>query len=105
MLMLQSRALSCVLFAVAGLARAADDDDAKYKHVALFSIDGLHASDIPKWLSAKPHGTIAQLLETGHWYSGALTSAPSDSFPGTVNLIAGAKPAQSGIWYDDAYGE
>src|ERR1700761_1456560 len=82
------------------------DDHAKvYKHVAFFSIDGLHSSDLPKWVAAKPQGTIAKLLETGCWYQGALTSAPSDSFPGTVNLVTGATPAVSGIWYDDAYGK
>ncbi|KAK4139131.1 type I phosphodiesterase [Dichotomopilus funicola] len=101
-LKLQSCAVSWVL--LAGLARA-DADDAKYKHVAFFSIDGLHASDVPKWVSAEPHGAIASLLKTGYWYAGALTSAPSDSFPGIVNLVSGAKPAQSGIWYDDGYGK
>lgn len=75
-----------------------------YKHVAFFSIDGMHSSDVPKWLAMKPQSTIAKLLETGYWYKGALTSAPSDSFPGTVNLVSGANPAVSGIWYDDAYG-
>ncbi|KAG8409094.1 hypothetical protein J3459_017797 [Metarhizium acridum] len=74
-----------------------------YKHVAFFSIDGMHSSDIEKWVASKPQGAIAKLLETGYWYKGALTSAPSDSFPGTVNLVAGADPALSGVWYDDAY--
>src|SRR5262249_23725074 len=84
------------------------NDDAQgrtYKHVAFFSVDGLHSSDLPKWVALKPHGTIPSLLESGYWYQGALASAPSDSFPGTVNLVAGATPAMSGIWYDDAYGE
>lgn len=76
-----------------------------YKHVAFFSIDGMHSSDIEKWVATKPQGAIAKLLETGYWYKGALTSAPSDSFPGTVNLVSGADPVLSGIWYDDAYGE
>jgi predicted AlkP superfamily pyrophosphatase or phosphodiesterase len=82
-----------------------DKNGKTYKHVALFSVDGLHSSDLPKWLAAKPKSTIASLLATGYWYSGALTSSPSDSFPGIVNLVAGATPAQSGIWYDDAYGQ
>lgn len=76
-----------------------------YKHVAFFSIDGMHSSDVAKWVAMKPQSTIAKLLNTGYWYKGALTSAPSDSFPGTVNLVSGADPAMSGIWYDDAYGE
>jgi predicted AlkP superfamily pyrophosphatase or phosphodiesterase len=82
-----------------------DDHGHVYKHAAFFSVDGLHASDIPKWVAMKPKGTIAKLLANGYWYQGALTAAPSDSFPGTINLVAGATPAISGIWYDDSYGK
>ena len=92
-------------FAQAGSDKDDDDYSRPYKHIAFFSVDGLHSSDLPKWVAMKPKGAIADLLESGYWYKGALTSAPSDSFPGTVNLVAGATPAMSGIWYDDAYGE
>lgn len=35
-----------------------------YKHVAFFSIDGMHSSDVAKWVAMKPHGTIAKLLDS-----------------------------------------
>jgi predicted AlkP superfamily pyrophosphatase or phosphodiesterase len=103
---LGSFSLAAALLSKLAWANDNDNDDhtKPYKHVALFSVDGLHSSDLPKWVAMKPKSTIASLLETGYWYQGALTSAPSDSFPGTVNLVAGATPAMSGIWYDDAYG-
>lgn len=77
--------------ALVGSAIANKDIDKVYKHVALFSIDGAHASDIPKWIAMSPNGAIASLVKTSFWYSGALSSAPSDSFPGIVNLIAGGE--------------
>ncbi|KAH8895317.1 type I phosphodiesterase/nucleotide pyrophosphatase [Thozetella sp. PMI_491] len=98
--MLTSLAIS---IAIAGLASANVDNDRIYKHVALFSIDGAHASDIPKWVAKSPHGAIAGLYNTSFYYSGALTSAPSDSFPGTVNLVTGGSPRTTGIWYDDTW--
>ena len=107
------RSLTIVIFSLFKLAYAGANDDNNghdahgriYKHIAFFSIDGMHSSDVSKWVTTKPHGTIAKLVETGYWYKGALTSAPSDSFPGIVNLVSGAAPAMSGIWYDDAYGK
>lgn len=108
---LDSFAVATVAIAKLAWASLDDDDDGHddhgrtHKHVAFFSIDGLHSSDLPKWVALKSQSTIAKLLETGYWYQGALTSAPSDSFPGTVNLVTGATPAMSGIWYDDAYGQ
>jgi predicted AlkP superfamily pyrophosphatase or phosphodiesterase len=61
----------------------------RFKHVALFSIDGMHSSDIEKWTKHAPSGAIASLFKTSYWYSHALCSAPSDSFPGLLNLITG----------------
>lgn len=74
-----------------------------YKHVAVFSIDGMHGSDIEKYIALRPQSTIAQLLETGYEYTDAFTSAPSDSFPGTLAQFTGASPKTTGVWYDDAY--
>ena len=74
-----------------------------FKHVAVFSIDGFHATDVEKYVVARPKSTIAQLLETGYEYTNAYTSEPSDSFPGTVAQFTGASPRTTGIFYDDTY--
>jgi hypothetical protein len=80
-----------VLAALFSQALGNADNDKVYKHVALLSIDGMHASDLPRWLSKSPKGAIASLYKHSYWYSGALTSGPSDSFPGTMNLVTGGK--------------
>lgn len=48
---------------------------ASYKHVLVFSVDGLHSNDIGKYLAIRPKSTIAQLLETGVEFTDAYTSA------------------------------
>jgi predicted AlkP superfamily pyrophosphatase or phosphodiesterase len=75
----------------------------QYKYVAVFSVDGLHGSDVTKYVAMRPKSTIAELLETGYEYTDAYTSAPSDSFPGTLNQFTGASPRTTGVWYDDTY--
>lgn len=85
---------------------AANDDKEKescYSHVAVFSIDGFHSSDIEKYVTLRKDSTIAKLLRTGYEYTNAYTSAPSDSFPGTLNQFTGASPRTTGVWYDDTY--
>lgn len=46
-----------------------------YKHVAAFSIDGFHSSDVDKYVALRPGSTIAKLLATGYEYTNAFTSA------------------------------
>ena len=75
----------------------------KYKHVAVFSIDGFHSSDVGKYVALRPESTIAQLLETGYEYTNAYTSSPSDSFPGIIAQFTGASPATTSVWYDDIW--
>ncbi len=103
---------SCVFLPLAILGAAAapttdndrkDNDHAEYRHVALFSVDGLHGSDVEKYVALRPKSTIAQLLETGYEYTNAFTAAPSDSFPGSLFQFTGASPKTTGVWYDDAY--
>ena len=74
-----------------------------YKHVAVFSIDGFHSSDVGKYVTLRPNSTLAQLLETGYEYTNTYTSAPSDSFPGTVAQFTGASPITTSVWYDDIW--
>lgn len=92
-----------VAFATLSLASAAAMRAGSYKHVAVFSADGLHASDLDKYVALRPNSNISTLLKTGYEYSGAYTSAPSDSFPGTVAQFTGATPRTTGVWYDDIW--
>lgn len=71
-----------------------------FKHVIAISIDGMHSSDVAKWLAIRPNGSIAGLVNTGMQYTDAWTSAPSDSFPGTLAQYTGAMPPTTGVWYD-----
>lgn len=45
------------------------DGDGVYKHVAVFSVDGLHSSDVEKYLNLRPNSTMARLLATGFEYT------------------------------------
>lgn len=97
---------SAVLAAAALSGRAVawnDEHDKVYKYVAAFSVDGLHSSDVTKYVTLRPTSNIAKLLETGYEYTDAYTSAPSDSFPGTLNFFTGASPRTTGVWYDDTW--
>lgn len=40
-----------------------------YKHVAMFSVDGLHPSDVEKYVALRPQSTIAKLLKTAYDYT------------------------------------
>lgn len=89
--------------ATLSLASAAPLKTGSYKHVAVFSVDGFHASDVDKYVALRPNSNISALLKSGYQYSGAYTSAPSDSFPGTVAQFTGATPRTTGVWYDDIW--
>jgi predicted AlkP superfamily pyrophosphatase or phosphodiesterase len=94
---------SIVTLAAVACLLAGSDADTTYKYVLTFSIDGFHSSDLTKYVAQRPGSTIAKLLETGYEYTNAFTSAPSDSFPGTLNQFTGASPRTTGVWYDDTY--
>ncbi|KIJ39829.1 hypothetical protein M422DRAFT_257430 [Sphaerobolus stellatus SS14] len=79
-----------------------DDDSFKAKFVAVLSVDGMHNSDIDKWLATGP-SNISKLLETGYRYTNAFTTGPSDSFPGSLAPFSGAIPRTTGVWYDDTF--
>jgi predicted AlkP superfamily pyrophosphatase or phosphodiesterase len=82
--------------ALAGCAVAKTDNDKVYKYVVTFSIDGMHGSDVEKWVALSPKSTIASLLKTGYEYTDCYTSAPSDSFPGVANFVTGGSPRTTG---------
>jgi predicted AlkP superfamily pyrophosphatase or phosphodiesterase len=81
------------------------------KHVLLLSIDGMHAVDFKNCSygvaginNGEPYcPNLAALRTHGINYVSAISSKPSDSFPGLTALISGATPRTSGIYYDVAY--
>lgn len=62
----------CITFATAisfATQVFSHDYDATYKHVAVFSVDGLHSSDVEKYVKLRPESTIGSLLATGFEYT------------------------------------
>lgn len=59
---------------------------APYKYVVAISVDGMHSSDVEKYVKARPKSTIASLLSTGYEYSDAYTSAVRESFSSTQSM-------------------
>lgn len=103
---MRSPSLAAVVATSLLSAVAAEDWDCKsspFKYVVTISVDGLHSSDVEKYLSVRPKSNISQLLQHGYEYTDAYTSAPSDSFPGTLAQYTGATPKTTGVWYDDIW--
>ena len=83
----------------------------KIKHVLLLSIDGMHAVDFyncSRGIAGANGGdpycpNMTELSRTGINYVGAISSKPSDSFPGIAALVTGGTPKSTGIYYDVAY--
>ena len=88
------------LAAISGAAAAAP---APYQHVLLISIDGMHAVDLQNYIASHPGGALANLAAHGVRYPAALTTAPSDSFPGLLAQVTGGTPKSAGVWYDVSY--
>jgi hypothetical protein len=89
---------------------AAAQVNGKIQHVLLISVDGMHSLDFANCAKGVPiYGNqtycphLAALSATGVHYLQALTSKPSDSFPGLVAQITGGTPRSSGVFYDVTY--
>lgn len=82
--------------ALASCALANTDKNKVYKYVVTFSIDGMHGSDVEKYIALRPGSTIALLISTAYEYTDCYTSAPSDSFPGVAAFVSGASPRTTG---------
>jgi predicted AlkP superfamily pyrophosphatase or phosphodiesterase len=81
-------------------------DEAKGRsidRVLLISVDGLHQSDLARFIEKNPGSTMAGLAARGVVYSNAHTPTPSDSFPGLLALVTGGTPKSTGVYYDDSY--
>lgn len=74
-----------------------------YSHVLLISIDGLHAVDLTNYVATHPGSTLASLTGHGVVYPKALTTAPSDSFPGLLAQVTGGTSKSTGVYYDVSY--
>ncbi len=76
-----------------------------YSHVLLISVDGMHAIDLTNFLNDPAHknSALARLSKHGVIFQNALTTAPSDSFPGTIAQTTGGTPKSAGVFYDDSY--
>lgn len=48
-----------------------------YQHTLFISVDGMHASDLDKYVAMKPNSAFAGLLQTGIKYANAYTSGVS----------------------------
>jgi hypothetical protein len=83
----------------------------RVKHVLLISIDGMHAVDFyncARAIAGVNNGdpycpNLAALGQTAINYVGAISSKPSDSFPGMAALVTGGTPKTTGLYYDVAY--
>jgi predicted lipoprotein with Yx(FWY)xxD motif len=73
------------------------------RQVLLLSVDGMHASDLAMYVAAHPDSTLARLTARGTTYQHALTSFPSDSFPGLLAMTTGGTPKSTGVYYDNSY--
>jgi hypothetical protein len=89
---------------------AAAQGNSKIQRVLLISIDGMHALDFANCAKGVPiYGNqtycphLASLSSTGVHYLQALTSKPSDSFPGLTAIITGGTPRSAGMFYDVSY--
>src|ERR1700691_6613526 len=83
----------------------------KIKHVLLLSIDGMHAVDfyncshgIAGANGGNPYcPNLSDLSHHAIDYVAAVSSKPSDSFPGLAALVTGGSPKSNGLYYDVAY--
>src|ERR1700676_2083233 len=87
-------------------AARADDEGGRHGaagHVLLISVDGMHEVDLRLWIKNHPGGALAALAQRGTTYSQAMTTAPSDSYPGIIAQATGGTPYSTGVFYDDGY--
>ncbi len=81
----------------------ADPDKLKADHVLLISVDGMHAIDLENYVNAHPGSALAELAGHGVRYTTAVSSKPSDSFPGLLALVTGGSTVSTGVFYDVSF--
>lgn len=90
-------------FVLAAASPAVAGADGHYRHVLLISVDGMHAVDLQRYVGNHKSSALAQLASHGVTYPKALTTAPSDSFPGMIAQVTGGTPKTADVFYDDSY--
>src|SRR3989442_2293730 len=88
---------------LAGTTGAVAQAGSTGRHVLVISVDGLHASDMARWVGEHRASSLAALSGAGTTYANASASEPSDSFPGLLAPLTGGAPKSHGVYYDDAY--
>ena len=73
------------------------------QHVLLLSVDGMHQTDLARYVADHPHSALAVLVRRGKSFTHAQTPLPSDSFPGMVGQVTGGNPRTTGVYYDVSY--
>lgn len=73
------------------------------RHVLLISVDGLHQEDLAQCIAAGTCPHLAALARHGVTYTDAMTTRPSDSFPGMIAQVSGGTPRVTGVYYDHTF--
>ena len=97
--------------ALAAFGISANAASPTLEHVLLLSVDGMHAVDLYNCAhgieganSGAPYcPNLAALSQRAIDYVAAVSSKPSDSFPGLAALVTGGSPKSTGLYYDVAY--
>jgi predicted AlkP superfamily pyrophosphatase or phosphodiesterase len=84
-------------------AGAASPRGHRTSHVLLISVDGMHQSDLDRYVAEHPSSALARLTHSGTEYTNAAASNPSDSDPGGTALMTGGNPMSTGVYYDVEY--
>jgi hypothetical protein len=86
-----------------GASALAEEEHGPARHVLLLSVDGMHQTDLARYVQHHPGSALARLVDQGAEFTGAQTPVPSDSFPGLTAQVTGGNPSSTGIYYDDSF--
>jgi len=76
----------------------------QFKQAIYLSFDGMHQSDLVKYVEMFPNSTWASIiLKNSVVFNNAQAATPSDSFPATAAIFTGASPRLTGIYWDDTW--
>ncbi len=81
-----------------------DDDHGDIKHVLLISVDGMHQSDLDRYVADHRNSTLAKLVHSGSEYTKCGDLQPART-PTRVapRWMTGGNPKSTGVFYDVEY--